>query len=114
MNYNNRERTFANALPFFLAITRTSDSRFTTRERGQSGQAIRQFSCRLARRWHPIVPPLKGLKLQSTAYPALRLPVRLKSGEPGTPLRAGLSWVVPPSGTGARLLTQRRKRLHSG
>ncbi len=38
-----------------------------------------------------IVPPLKGLKFEDGAYPALRLPRFVKSGEPGTPLRAGLS-----------------------
>ncbi len=38
-----------------------------------------------------LMPPLKGLKCEDRAYPALRLPSSPKSGEPGTPLRAGLS-----------------------
>jgi len=38
-----------------------------------------------------IAPPLKGLKFEDGAYPALRLPSSPKSGEPETLLRAGLS-----------------------
>ena len=37
------------------------------------------------------VSPLKGLKFENGAYPALRFPSSPNSGEPGTPLRAGLS-----------------------
>ena len=37
------------------------------------------------------MPPLRGLKFEDRAYPALRFPSSPKNGEPGTPLRAGLS-----------------------